>query len=205
MFHLELSCDESIAGRVEEQRAIADLSDIEWAIIEALHRVAVRGYGTLNVEPGAEAASAWSSNDMWTLEVKKALRDLGRKQGCVVYPVLSDESERPGGEWLFDLVWVNAPLKQDTKEPDWERTRGLRLACECEWDNAEHEILTDFFKLTFAFCGLRLFAYDANGPKGKQVVSRCRRACPPSRGFRYLLVGFSKAGKAELRVDAWTV
>ncbi len=66
------------------------------------------------------------------------------------------------GEWLFDLVWLDAKKDGSKNVFDWRKTRGIKLACESEWSTAPDEILTDFFKLTFVIADIRLFIQIEN-------------------------------------------
>jgi hypothetical protein len=113
-----------------------------------------------------------------------------------------------GGQFLFDVAWLDARFDQQQQDFDWRHTRSLKLACESEWGHKEYEILEDFLKLTFAFAELRLFVYWnhlvklGNGDKS-HPADLCRQATPLSRGFRYLLVGFPSDASGEFRVDSW--
>jgi|GEM_PF-5819255 hypothetical protein len=142
----------------------------------------------------------------YTKAVKEELRALGRSKGYLVYPEKVGESGELKYQWLFDLVWLEAKCEKD--DFDWKTMRGVRLACESEWNDSDDSILWDFLKLTIAVADVRLFVYGM--PKAKSKFDRthpadlCKRVCPLSRGFRYLLIGFPYQAGEAFRVDAWT-
>jgi hypothetical protein len=145
----------------------------------------------------------WWSDRPWTGEVIRCLRSLGSKRGHLVYPESGQDEGDPQklmNEWLFDVVWMDAPGE------DWQQMTALRLACESEWGRTRDKILEDFLKLTVVLCDLRLLIYtNQEVPVGQEKhhpVDICKSVCPPSRSFRYLLVGTSY--KNGFRVDAWT-
>ena len=109
------------------------------------------------------------------------------------------------GEWLLDIVWLDIPNFASIEEREnqgWLRTKGICMACECEWGSSQGEILADFLKLTFVIADIRLFVYTRDAAKRNyDAVKWCEEACPPSRNSRYLLVGIP--GTGEFRVDAW--
>lgn len=87
-------------------------------------------------------------------------------------------------------------------------TRGLKLICESEWTATESHILEDFFKLTFALADFRLFIYtntEISSPIYGVIhpVELCKRACPLSRGFRYLALGFPERITGTFQIDSW--
>ena len=79
--------------------------------------------GKLNeVAKGCYAAGV--GNRDWTLEFKKALRDVVESHGFQVWSSFGDKSS---SEWLWDLCWANCPGGK------WENLRAIELACEIEW------------------------------------------------------------------------
>ena len=60
------------------------------------------------------AHEKWSSNLHWPQYIKTLLSDLGSSHGYLVYP--EREGDSFSGEWMFDLVWVDAmPQKSPLK------------------------------------------------------------------------------------------
>jgi len=178
------------------------LFPIEMRIVERLYALCPEGYA-------ADRAHDWESTAYWTRRVKETLKEVGEAEDLLVFPTLvrQGEEERFEGQWLLDLVWVDAKKDRITGEPDWKGTRGLKLACECEWATSETKILEDFFKLTFAVADLRLFIYTNKQIRAGQAsvdpIDLCKRACPLSHGFRYLALGFPYDRRGRFRIDSW--
>jgi hypothetical protein len=181
-------------GGYQQHRAEIDrvASQIESELIEALYSVSLQGQ-----------RDGWGTNTKkWTDDgIKTCLRVLGQKNGHLVFPTWSGTGFKD--QWLFDFIWAVAD-KNGKGELDWKTTRGLVLACESEWKPNTQSVLWDFYKLTFAVADLRLLIYT-DRPR-IDTVELCRKVCPASAGFRYLLVGFpgSDACNSAFRVDAWT-
>jgi hypothetical protein len=196
MFHKEFSfCDDMSAGDLQDIRH--ELPPIESQIVEKLFSFCPSAYKNIN---GPE----WTSVRTWTGRVKKELHDLGEKQGYLVLPGKEGGSFRD--QWMFDLIWAEAG-RDEVNKLDWKKTRHLALACESEWSTDNDEILWDFYKLTFVHADIRLFIYTTLSPKSKRKrpADLCRDACPVSRNFRYLLVGFpeNEKGEPKLQIDSW--
>ena len=171
------------------------LFPFELDIIKVLYCFCPEAYDPLNKKQ-------WDSDSVWTERVKKELLELGNAKGFLVFP---DPSKFYGGsEWLFDLVWVVAKYESGGSF-DWRQTRGIALACESEWSIQEENILEDFYKLTFVLSELRLFIYTNRTITGKGIntADLCRKVCPLSRGFRYLLVGYPENSNGKFQIDAW--
>lgn len=197
MFTIEIkvTVDEFELHRPAIQQA---LFPVELEVVKALYSFCPEAYQNINLPK-------WNSTKPWTTAIKEQLHDLGQAKGYLVFPEKTDKGFE--GEWLFDLVWIDA--KPDTQgKLDWMTTQRLALACESEWGTYKEEILKDFYKLTFVLADLRLFIYHNRQTTGTKEVPAdlCKAACPLSRGFRYLLVGFPPdcSGKKGFRIDAWT-
>lgn len=170
------------------------LYPIEQDIVIQLHKLGVTAYRD-NYADG-----------QWTTEVKSILLALGQREGFLTYPRATEG--RFESEWLFDIVWLEA--KYDTSNPegfDWRKTRGLKLACECEWGTTESAVLEDFLKLTVAIADLRLFIYTntlvSSEHERVHPVDLCKRVSPLSRGCRYLAVGFPSSARGHFQIDSW--
>lgn len=193
MFHLTAAfAEDALSSSGSQLRQ--HLFPIERDIVERLHKL------------GITAFREEYRDSRWTVEVKRALLELGQREGFLTWPRANES--RFEYEWLFDIVWLEA--KHDAQNPegfDWRKTRALRLACECEWGMTESAVLEDFLKLTVVIADLRLFIYTnalINSEFGKiHPVELCKRICPLSRGFRYLAVGFPSSGKGKFQVDTW--
>ena len=104
----------------------------------------------------------------------------------------------------FWLSVVRCQKDGSKNDFDWRKTRGIKLACESEWSTAPDEILTDFFKLTFVRADIRLFIYTNRKLKTcEHPTIICKRACPLSLGYRYLLIGVPDSNKHNFRIDSW--
>ena len=191
----ELQCDAAALANCLPQLA-QSLSPLELDLVQRLF------------ETGAKCYAGNFSDREWTAEVKLSLEELATKKGLLQFPNRQADRWSRGGEWLFDIAWVDAKCATG-QGYDWRLTKSLVLAGEGEWIAGEYDILADFLKLTFAAAQQRLFIY-ANQPvatsKGATATPAdlCRCASPPGRGFRYLLVGFPPTPAEHVRVDWWT-
>jgi len=197
MWSHELTVTENAIERVRSDLSTV-LFPIEMAITEQLYSLCVEG-----CSPNAD--QKWQRNTYWTRRVKECLKELGEKQGLLVFPEL--KTGKFEGQWLFDLVWVDAKPDDSKKGLDWKGTRGLKLACECEWTSKEEHVLEDFLKLTFAIADIRLFIYTNRhiniGHDEVHPTTLCKRVSPLSRGFRYLTLGFPESARGMFRIDSW--
>jgi hypothetical protein len=168
------------------------LSHKEKRIVSDLHQVAVNAF------VGRE-----TSGRFWTKGIKNALTLLAKEQDLLCCHSDSEET----GEWLYDVCWVETAPGAPMPAP-WRRAQRLILVCESEWSENENDILWDFMKLSWAQADLRLFIYTNHMKRKatKHPVVLCRENCPPSRGARFLLIGFPKRVEdgEMFRVDAWT-
>ena len=204
MFHLTARLEENGLDNHADEFA-RNLFPLERDIIRKLYTLGVTAY------------DKEYSRSQWTTAIKECLLELGGNQGFLTFP--RSDHGKFSGEWMFDVVWVDAraiPNSPDERQDegkgerkyDWRHTRGLKLACECEWGTTEYHILEDFLKLTFGLADLRLFIYTNTKVKTKDhkeihPVELCKRASPLSRGFRYLNIGFPPTGKGLFQIDAW--
>ena len=180
---------EMVQGAARHAALLQDgLFPIEAEIVERLHTHAVDLANSSPIE--------------WTSMVKEQLGKLADQQGVLQFPNKLPGQWEKGGEWLFDVTWVKAKRNQDG-EFDWRSCHWLALACESEWLTGEYCVLEDFLKLTLVVADLRLFVYTNSTVDGMHPVELCKRACPQSRGFRYLTIGFP-GSESTCRVDAWT-
>ena len=168
----------------------ANLPPVEREIVDRLHAA------------GSRAQSEHFRNPEWTSHFKDVLTELGQKHGFFV------THSGYGGEWLFDVVWVETRGPDGAASDDWRDAVRLKLACEIEWKPTNQSVLRDFLKLTFSAAELRLFVYTnrvVTHEDGKvHPIELCRTVAPPSRGFRYLAMGFPyDESYSEVRIDAW--
>ena len=153
----------------------------------------------------SEAVGLVGSNDSeWTRTFLDTLRQLGETQDPprLCFPnQLSGQWEK-GGEWIFDLAWVECN-KDESGEFDWRLSERLILACESEWRTGQYYVLEDFFKLSFVRSEYRLFIYSHKITDGNSPVDWCKNVCPPSLDNRYLAIGISTDRK-DFYLDSWT-
>lgn len=167
-----------------------ELSAIEQAICDAL---------TTTVQ----SLSGDLSRD-WTPPIKASLRDLGQREGHLVFgaPNSDNPDRQRDREFLVDLAWARSANGRRSG------LLGFALAVEMEWDNREEELLADFLKLTVIVADLRLFIFDI--PSSADAIERkfslLKSACRIPRGHRYLAVGieskYARPSKVECR--SWT-
>ena len=157
--------------------------------------------GKLN-EVAKECYAAAVGDRDWTLEFKKALRDLGESHGFQVWSSLGDKSS---SEWLWDLCWANCPEDKRGNLRAGENLRAIELACEIEWKQHDEWTLEDFLKLTVCNAAHRLFVFTAAATRLDDQFRRLMKACPGSRGFRYLAVGVPNNPVETLPYRAWTL
>jgi hypothetical protein len=131
----------------------------------------------------------------WTRPIMKALAELGRREGYLVWG-------HPSGGWLFDLVWARS------ESEDRSGLTGIALAVEIEWNDTKEELLHDFLKLTVTNAELCLFIFDI--PKTELAIERkfalLKNACRVARGSRYLVCGIESKYSSPPRVEfrGWT-
>lgn len=118
----------------------------------------------------------------WTYKFKEKLTLIGEKYGYIVYP----NKDKKEGEWLVDLCW--------SKEgKDWKIDfKGLKLACEIEWDSNIDEIIIDFQKLTVIDAEIRLFIFQFNKKEEyDNIINAIKLACEftKHKDYKYLVVG----------------
>jgi hypothetical protein len=131
--------------------------------------------------------------------VREALTTLGQSEGYSVYSgrTGSEEHSPDRDGWVFGLCWAAEGV---------DGTVELKLACEMDWDPRPETVLDSFRKLTVSVAEFRLLVFSNRAPRNTfRVREGCRRACPGSRGFRYLLVGVPDGDPSELYVDAFAM
>jgi hypothetical protein len=150
--------------------------DVEKAIIEKFKLIpeAVKG----------QADSAW------TKEVKKAIVEIGSKEGyrtaCNGYP--SDE----GSEWLYDILWYKSKEGEDGNF----YMSSVHLIAECEW-GSYREIIGDFEKLLVARSKYRIMVFQDNSEDAvkelmEDMIKRIEQFEHPEKEDRYIFAGWAK-------------
>ena len=121
------------------------------------------------------------SNPIWTKAVKTKLCEIGRSRfGCRVYARTNevDEAYRDGGEWLYDVTWLEYEKSGRGELVD------APLVAECEWGDFE-DIVYDFEKLLLAREGVRLMVFDGNyKPGSKEIAERLAGRVREFKGSR---------------------
>jgi len=107
----------------------------------------------------SERAAGWdkaakSGRRRWTLIIKQALADAGRKRQYEVYG--SQIKNADGGEWLYDMCWLRYDRRKSHKP-----LRSLEMALESEWSRNDDEVLGDFEKLVVSKAKLKVVICDA--------------------------------------------
>ena len=132
------------------------------------------------------------SDKVWTEKVKTELCKIGRSFDYRVYARADEvhECERDGGEWLYDVTWIEYERGRDGLK--WPATALIEapLVAECEWGNFE-QIVYDFEKLLLARARVRLMVFDSHraGGSSKEVAER--------------LAGKVREFNGSLAEDAW--
>ncbi|MBU6482072.1 MAG: hypothetical protein KGS09_16170 [Nitrospirae bacterium] len=179
---------------------IHNLFPLECDIVEKLYGLSIEAFGP-------NAKTDWHASSYWTHRVQSALSDLGEKEAFAVVPSKEKGTDRFQPPWLCDLVWLEATPTSKEHPFDWRTFRGLNLACICEWGETNTALAQNFLKLTVVVADLRVFVYTNRSIKTEagliHPADLCKKACPLSRGFRYLLVGFPTNANGQVRIDAW--
>ena len=123
-------------------------------------RAVQKGLNSLEVDKA-------KSNTVWTKAVKTKLCEIG--QGRFGYRVYArtnevDEAYRDGGEWLYDVTWL------EYKKSDLTELVDAPLVAECEWGGFA-AIVEDFEKLLLARAGVRLMIFDGNYKPGSKEIA----------------------------------
>jgi hypothetical protein len=141
-----------------------------------------------------------SSGEEWTRKFKTALDKAANKLGYKVNKWRQVwYSGDGGGEWLWDLVWIDSG-------PDWENFH-VTLACEMELSprKGKDDLLFDFAKLTVAVADFRLFIFRQVGGDIEENFKWLTNVCRGSQGFRYLAVCVPNEALESLPHRAWTL
>lgn len=95
----------------------------------------------------------------WTKAIKTELCRIGRSFGYEVYAKDVEEDEKDGGEWLYDVTWL-----EYNRSGDGELTKSP-LVVECEWGDYQ-DIEDDFEKLLLARAGVRVMIFGGTDEPG---------------------------------------
>jgi hypothetical protein len=166
-----------------------ELDPIESQIVDYIKDYTVREWDT----PG-------DTHTKWTRTMKRALVELGHKRELKVYVAPKDELNSDCGEWLYDLCWA-------IERNGWQEL-SLELVCEIEWNTSSDSILEDFQKLTVGVSRYRLMIteyHEDNIERFDELVNLCRKACPCSAGFRYLMLGIPYDNPEKVIARSWTL
>ncbi|MBK8808291.1 MAG: hypothetical protein IPO21_17360 [Bacteroidales bacterium] len=131
----------------------------------------------------------------WTDAFKVGLKKIGIDNKFKVYP----NPDNKDGEWLVDLCW-------SIEGDDWkEEFKGLKLACEIEWNRSVDDILFDFQKLTVIDSEIRLMIFQFNSEKEfEDIMAAIIKASKHSqqKGNRYIIVGTGN-NESNIRIFEW--
>ena len=98
-------------------------------------------------------------NEVWTREVKTQLCKIGKCLGYSVYASGVDKDHRHGGEWLYDVTWLEYKCIGDPRLRSF--LTNAHLVAECEWGGSG-DICDDFEKLLLARASMRLMIFDGD-------------------------------------------
>ena len=88
----------------------------------------------------------------WTKAIKTELCRIGRRFDYKVYAKDVEEDEKHGGEWLYDVTWLEYNRSSDGELTD------APMVVECEWGDYQ-DIEDDFEKLLLARAGVRVMIF----------------------------------------------
>jgi hypothetical protein len=101
-------------------------------------------------------------DNQWTKEFKKRFISLGREEGFKVYTTIGEDIGQAGGEWLYDLCWLEYDHPKD-ESAEYKHLKQVVLAMECEWGDAS-ALIDDFHKLLQSTARYRLMIRQSNAP-----------------------------------------
>ncbi len=140
-----------------------------------------------------------SGSKPWTSKLKTALcklADLKNHPNRWAYANrLEEKLERGGGEWLYDVCWLD--YKKEDKNGDKYFLLDMPLAAECEWGRDE-QIRDDFQKLMLARAGLRVMIFEewnkTNNGTANNLAELVKEFQGGSLDDRYLLAAYEGDG-----------
>ena len=139
----------------------------------------------------------------WGREVKTELCKIGKGLDYSVYASRVDEIHRDGGEWLYDVTWLEYKLDCDD-----ESLVDVHLVAECEWKGLG-EIYHDFEKLLLARSGVRLMIFTSwrkhGGPRGiaERLARKVRQFKRSRSEDAWLLVAWERREAPTNPYDWW--
>jgi len=130
----------------------------------------------------------------YTEAIETVLCEIGRDSfRCQVYAKDVPENKKDGGEWLYDVTWL-----EYEKNGRGELTDAL-LVAECEW-GGEQEIEYDFEKLLLARAGVRVMIFHGGvdpGARSDLLAGKVKAFNGSSTEDAWLLVAWERNG------DGW--
>lgn len=139
-------------------------------------RAVKEGFKRLDPEKHHESDNNW--NRAWTRAVKTELCSIGRKFGYKVYASPMKTVKSDGGEWLYDVTWLEYEKSGDGELTD------APLVAECEWD--PQGIEDDFEKLLLARAGVRVMIVDVGNrhDNSEKIANRFAKKIRKFNGSR---------------------
>ena len=137
----------------------------------------------------------------WTGRIKNDLARLGKDLKFSVYA--SSCPEANGGEWLFDLCWLQMLNNKHLGRGSRKHVRSAPLILECEWDM--NGLMDDFPKLVMGRAEHRVMIYQAKKEEDKdccmkEFLLQIRNSQSTVRGDRYLFACWD-IGKKKFHYD----
>lgn len=133
------------------------------------HAGEIRGILDVIAQQAKGQPKDWSPDEdgEWTRIIKQRIDDLGRKKDFATYANgviregIDEKYEKwHGGEWLYDLCWLDYGGKNAPNGGKW--LYAVPLALESEWERSCSDIYDDFQKLLQASAQLRVMILQAD-------------------------------------------
>ena len=129
------------------------------------------------------------SDSTWTREIKSSIARIGNRFNYAVYA--SSIPEAKGGEWLFDMTWIEQNRKGGLLS--------IPLVLESEWGRPA-DAINDFQKLLIARADRRVMIHAAKrGTSPEQaidaLIEEIRQSKLPQFGERYLFACWKEPEK----------
>ena len=129
------------------------------------------------------------SDSTWTREIKSSIARIGNRCNYAVYA--SSIPEAKGGEWLFDMTWIEQNRKGGLLS--------IPLVLESEWGRSA-DAVDDFQKLLIARADRRVMIHAAKrGTSPEQaidaLIEKIRQSKLPQFGERYLFACWKEPEK----------
>ena len=133
----------------------------------------------------------------WNKAVKTALCRVGRDLGYLVWASHVDDQDKDGGEFLYDVSWLNYASNSLKHEYEDNLLKSWPMVAESEWAKIGN-IKEDFEKLLVARAAIRVMVFNGKWHKdgaetiASQICSWVGAYEGSQKGDTYLLMGHEK-------------